>query len=248
MSQNPPGRFLDFDSQLSDWKIISYKRAVEKASQSLREGKTNPRRKPSSIREEERKVSKCNEDNIGNISEKSETNQEIVSKPNSQYNPSQIDKAFCFRSNSINHSQRYTSNVTNVFTNLTIDTSSSSYDQLILATLKQDYHNDQLPQYPTYTFQGKPYPNTQDMRNSHIAFIDGNRLLHSKEDIFGQGTIESDEEIDDYILMALMDDSNQMCGYSDFNMKADIQKSNKLSTISPNLVKQAKKKTVASAA
>ena len=40
MSQKPPGRFIEFDSLSSDWKVITHKRAVEKASQALREGNT----------------------------------------------------------------------------------------------------------------------------------------------------------------------------------------------------------------
>jgi len=222
MSQNPPGRFLEFDSCSSNWKIISYKRALEKASQALREGNNNSRRRSSSIRYEEHKGLK-HKNYACSMSAKLDPNHDTIAKPNFQSDSSQIESAFCHRENQEGYSQ-YAVNAFNADNDSFMSSNLKSCNPTMWASLNQE-HCNKVTQCPINTFKAESYSPTQDAHVQHITSFDDNRMSDCKGHVVEAETVEANEELDDCILMAFNNDSNQTHDFEESKIKLVTQKS-----------------------
>ena len=157
---------------------------------------------------------------------KSENKLETLSKPPCSSNSSQIENTFSFNTNWQNHAQNNTNTGNDPF----MPMNSTACNRLIFAGLEQDYHNEQVLQCSTNVFKDEPYSSNQDMHVHHVSSLDDNRWFHH-EGYLVEAETADDEDLDDCILMAFNNDSNQIRGFKENMIQPDFQKSSNSSRL-----------------
>lgn len=231
-SQNPPGRFLEFDSHLSDWKIICNKRAIEKTSQALREGNTTSYSKPSSVHAKTLEMPK---------NKKKQCNKKILAVPNTKLEALSKLKvpahSYCRKKKD---SEPNKTTFIPASTPINVENNNSSvnlplYNNIILANLQKDYSNGQKTSHcPNPTCEGKnnffgQVKNVQAVRSSDNSILchRDRACFETVTNNFNCTSSKANDELDDYILMAF-DFSNE------YEMEADIQKSTTVPALMPH--------------
>jgi len=227
-SQDPPGRFIELDSNSGSWTVVANKRAIEKTSQTLRDGHSGDGYNTAPI-------------------ENSNKNPKDVSHSSYLHNMSEISmltssdkpKAFAQVKSVIHPTKQppIDAKKDNVENNIGESRSSlnfSSYNELILTNLQQDYSKKQkLPVSfnESYQYKDKIAPCNQrsSLLHDEMDTIDSQATMTSNSDYCVDD--EVDDEIDDEILMTILDFDDDVS--SDINRNSTSRRSSWITSQQP---------------